>query len=253
MAGARGRPSGTQKMHPLANHGSMPRPHRVDYPGAIHHVGTRGNYESPIVFDDEDRQRLIAIVARACARYEIDCGAWCLMTTHYHLILRSRTARLSSAMAWINGRFACWINARHGRSGHLFGARFFNRVLETDGYRREVARYLPLNPVRAGLVAQPEGWKWSSYASELGSTPRPEFLSRFIVDDWFDGRPAAYRAWVAAAGSTPEDCLAALLEAYPRFDAIRMALDAHHMSLEDVARCLGMHPLDLRNEIRATR
>ena len=231
----------------------MPRPLRVDYPGAIHHVGTRGNNDSSIVFDDEDRQHLIKVVAGACARYELDCGAWCLMSTHYHLILRSRTARLSQAMAWINGRFAQRANARQGRHGHLFGGRFFNRILEDGGYRREVARYLPLNPIRAGLVDRPEAWAWSSYACEIGAAPRPAFLSRFIVDEWFDGRPAGYKAWVIGGGSTPDECLNALFEAYPRHDAIRLALEAHRISLSDVARCLGTSELDLRSEIRTVR
>ncbi len=218
----------------------MPRARRVDYPGAIHHVGTRGNLGTAIVFDDDDRHHLLRLVSRACEHYDLECGAYCLMTTHYHLILRSRAGRISRGMAMLNGWFARWINAKYERRGHIFGARFFNRVMEDGGYRREVARYLPLNPVRAGLVHQPERWPWSSYAAMVGVRRPPAFLSGFVVDEWFDGNANGYRAWVQAGGTTKDACLGALFEGYDRPTAVRFAMQSHDIGLPCIARFLGV-------------
>ena len=231
----------------------MARPLRVDFPGAIHHVGTRGNSDDAIVLDDHDRQKLVRLIAVVCDRYEMDCGGWCLMTNHYHLIVRSRTGNLSRMMATLNGQFARWLNVRYRRRGHRFGERFFNRVLDHAGYRREVARYVPLNPVRAGMVSVPEAWGWSSYAAQAGLGPALSFVSPFVVNEWFDGNTAAYRAWVLSMGSTQSACLEALFEAHPRIDAIRAALHPHQIPLDAVAEFLGTSVLALRSELRVTR
>lgn len=226
----------------------MPRPSRKDCPGAIHHVGTRGNDRDPIVFDDEDRSHLLRLIGRACDRYDLECGAYCLMTTHYHLVLRSRSGLISRGMAMLNGWFARWINAKHERHGHLFGERFFNRVLIEGGHRREVARYLPLNPVRACLVDAPEIWPWSSYAATIGLGSPPTFLSSFVVGEWFDGNVAAYRAWVLAGGASEAACLEALFEAYDRVTAIRLAQQTHGIAFATISAHLGVSDRTLRRE-----
>ncbi len=228
----------------------MPRARRIDHPGAIHHVGTRGNRSEAIVFDDADRQHLLSLVSRMCDQYDLECGGYCLMTTHYHLILRSQSGRLSRAMAMLNGWFARWINTRYERRGHLFGERFFNRVMEDPGHRREVARYLPLNPVRAGLAPDPESWPWSSYAGSIGLRAPTTFVKPFVVDEWFDGNAGAYRAWVLAGGSSTDACLAALLAAYERVTAIRLAMQTHDIPFAEIAAYLGVSERTLRRDLR---
>ena len=231
----------------------MPRHHRVDYPGAIHHAGTRGNRSEAIVFDDDDRQHLLWLVQRMCEHYDLECGAYCVMTTHYHLILRSRTGRISRGMAMLNSWFARWVNARYERRGHVFGERFFNRVMEDGGYRREVARYLPLNPVRAGVVADAESWSWSSYAASIGVASAPSFLSPFIVDEWFGGSQAAYRAWVLAGGGSETACLDTLFVAYDGRTAVSIAMNAHGIAFSTIATHLGIKERTLRERLQVDR
>ena len=228
----------------------MPRKPRIDTPGTVHHVGTRGNRRAAIVASDHDRQDFLRLLAEVCERYHLECGSWCLMTNHYHLILRSNSGLLSPAMAMFNGRFARSMNARHGNVGHHFGQRFFNRVLEDPQYRLEVARYIPLNPVRAGLVPAPELWPWSSFAAEMGQARQPRFFSRFVISEWFDGSSMRFRAWVLAGGGSTAACLDALFEAYDRKTAIRIANDAHDISFDEIATYLGVSRWRLWNELR---
>ena len=148
---------------------------------------------------------------------------------------------------------ASTINAKHERHGHLFGARFFNRILEDPGYRREVARYLALNPVRAGLAAHPDGWTWSSYAGTIGHAPTAAFVSSFIVDEWFERNTAGYRAWVLAGGRSERECLEVLLEAYEPITAVRLAMDTHGIEFAAVAAFLGIKPRTLRERLWTAR
>lgn len=227
----------------------MPRKRRVDYPGAVHHVGTRGNRRGVIVADDRDRHDFLRLLAEVCDRFDLECGSWCLMSNHYHLILRSNAGKLSLAMAMLNGRFARWMNDRYDHQGHLFGQRFFNRALEDQRYRLEVARYIPLNPVRAGLTPAPEVWEWSSFASEVGHATRPGFQSSFIIDEWFEGSPILFRSWVLAGGTSKVACLEALFEAYDRIVAIQIARDTHDISLDEIAAHLGVTRWALWHEL----
>jgi len=93
--------------------------------------------------------------------YEWEVYAWCLMTTHYHLVIAARQERLSVGMQRLNGVHAQRANRRRERKGHLFGARFGTRVIDGEKHANEVCRYVLLNPVRAGLVERPEDWIWS--------------------------------------------------------------------------------------------
>jgi REP element-mobilizing transposase RayT len=83
------------------------------------------------------------------------------MTTHYHLIVRAAQPALSDGMQRLNGLHARRVNVRTGRRGHLFGARFASRVVDTEEHALAACRYVLLNPVRAGLCAQTEDWPWS--------------------------------------------------------------------------------------------
>ena len=228
----------------------MPRKPRIDAPGTIHHVGARGNRRAAIVASDHDRQDFLRLLAEVCDRYHLECGSWCLMTNHYHLILRSNAGLISSAMAMLNGRFARWMNARHGNVGHHFGQRFFNRVLEDRRHRLEVARYIALNPVRAGLVSAPENWPWSSFAAEMGQARPQTFSSPFVIDEWFEGNSKRFRAWVLAGGGSTPACLHALFAAYDRPTAIRIANDAHDISFDEIATHLGISRWQLWNDLR---
>ena len=99
-------------------------------------------------------------------------------------------------MHWLGTCTAQRFNQRHERTGHLYQGRFGSRLIQDDGYLLELARYVPLNPVRAELCRGPEHWPWSSYAATAGLSPAPWFLDAGPLLDML-GSPSAYKSWVS--------------------------------------------------------
>lgn len=130
---------------------------------------THGVDDSPIYRDDDDRRFFVRLLRAACRDYDLECHAWCLMTTHYHMLLGASREMLSVGLRWLNGVYAQRFNRRHGRKGHLFGDRFWASVVEGDQHFPAACRYILLNPVRAGLCDLPEQWRWSGspYGKEV--------------------------------------------------------------------------------------
>jgi putative transposase len=127
----------------------------------IFHVTARGVAGVPIVRDDVDRSRWLALLGRDAARHRWQLEAFCLMTNHFHLVLAAKVEDLSAGMRALNGDYARTFNRRHRRHGHLFGQRFASWVIEGDEYVENAVRYVLLNPVRAGLCERAEQWLWS--------------------------------------------------------------------------------------------
>jgi putative transposase len=139
----------------------MPRPPRPQLAGATYHVATRGVVGAPIFADDGDRGMFVSLLATTGARLEWTCHAYCLMTNHYHLLVRTELPNLSRGMQRLNGIYAQRFNERHRRVGHLFQRRFWCSVIEDDDHLAGVALYILHNPVRAGLCDLATDWRWS--------------------------------------------------------------------------------------------
>jgi putative transposase len=155
----------------------MARPLRIEYPGALYHVTSRGDHQEAIFEDDQDRRAFLNILGEVISRFQWRCYAYCLMGNHYHVMIETAQGNLSKGMRQLNGVFTQWSNRRHGRSGHLFQGRYKAIHVERESYFLELARYIVLNPVRAALVKHPRQWAWSSYGATVGSSPAPEWLS----------------------------------------------------------------------------
>lgn len=185
----------------------MARPLRIEYPGAIYHVTSRGDRREPIFDDDIDRQRFLATLAEVVKRYNWLCHAYCLMGNHYHLVVETPEGNLSLGMRHLNGLYTQASNRRHQRTGHVFQGRFKAILVDRDSYLLELARYVVLNPVRAGLVETAAAWPWSSYAATVGAAPCPDWLSTdWLLAQFGSEREAArqrYRAFVAAGNQRP--------------------------------------------------
>lgn len=156
----------------------MARPLRNDFAGALHHITSRGNNRGDIFVDDQDRLQFLAFLAETVIRFGRHLYSWVLMTNHFHLEVETPEANLSRGMHWLNGRYAQWFNPRHGRCGHLFQRRFEAKLIEGESYLLEVAGYIVLNPVRAGMVDRPEAYRWSSYRATVGLEAVPPWLRR---------------------------------------------------------------------------
>ena len=146
----------------------MARPLRLEFENAVWHLTARGNEQRDIYRDDVDREHFLLLLSESVIRFGWKLFAWVLMSNHYHLVLQTPQPNLSRGMHWLNGRYAQWFNRRHGRSGHLFQGRFHGKVVEKESYLFTVARYVVLNPVRAGLIGHPAEWRWSSYRQTAG-------------------------------------------------------------------------------------
>ena len=133
----------------------MSRPLRIEFPGAIYHVTSRGDRREPIFDDDQDREAFLDVVGTALERFDACALAYCLMGNHYHLVLHTRSANLSRLMRQINGVYTQTYNRRHRKVGHLFQGRFKAILVDENAYLLEVCRYVDLNPVRARMVPHP--------------------------------------------------------------------------------------------------
>jgi putative transposase len=216
----------------------MARRPRLQIPGAVYHVMSRGNRKDRIFEDDADRERFDRTVRDAARRYAIRCYAACLMNNHYHLVLDAPRVNLSDAMRYVNGVFSRTSNRRHHRTGHLFEARFRSIVVERKSYLRRVARYVVLNPVRAHLVSKVESWPWSTYRATVGLEEVPEWLyldwltTAFKVDSIEEARER-YGRYVNSPAPSKSQRMSALAVGSKSFEkAVRDAALARHA--EDV-------------------
>ncbi len=179
----------------------MARPLRLEFPGAVYHVTSRGNARQDIVVDEHDRSQFLSLLAHVVDRYGWLCHAYCLMDNHYHLLIETPQPNLSLGMRQLNGRYTQAYNRRHERVGHLFQGRFMAILVEKEAHLLELCRYVVLNPVRAKLVSHPRQWAWSSYRATVGETKAPAWLTIDWILGQFGARvgPAQdrYRAFVA--------------------------------------------------------
>ena len=141
----------------------MPRRLRIEFEGAIYHVMARGNARQKIVRDDADRRRLIDGLEHTVIRQAGSCSCYVIMGNHLHLLVKTPRPNLGAGMQSFLSGYAIWAGRRWRRTGHLFQGRYRAEMIEDESYYWTVSRYVHLNPVRAGLVARPEQWEWSSY------------------------------------------------------------------------------------------
>ena len=139
----------------------MSRQARVVFPRVPHHVTQRGNYRQDVFFEAGDRVQYLAWLTEYSKESGLEVWAYCLMTNHIHLIaFPHHQDSLARTLATAHTRYSQLIN-RRTRKGHLWQGRFFSCPLD-DEYLIRAARYIELNPVRAGLVAKAADWPWSS-------------------------------------------------------------------------------------------
>lgn len=152
----------------------MPRPLRVEYPGAIYHLMNRGDRRELIFLDDPDRQRFVETLGETCAKTGWQVHALCLLPNHFHLVVETPQPNLVAGMKWLLGTYTARFNRRHQLFGHLFSGRYKSLIVDGsgNGYLKTVCDYVHLNPARARLLtpAQPvREYRWSSW---------PEYLQR---------------------------------------------------------------------------
>ena len=162
----------------------MARKPRIHAPGATYHVILRGNARQDIFSDDQDRYRFYEILQKAHERFRFRVHAFCLMTNHVHLEIQVGEFPLSRIMQNIALRYTQWFNWRHKKSGHVFQGRYKAVMVDADAYLLELAAYIHLNPVRAGMTDQPENHRWSSHRAYLGKENLSWLETGFILSQF---------------------------------------------------------------------
>jgi putative transposase len=174
----------------------MARPLRLEFPGAVYHIMSRGDRRRDIFADDVDRRNFLDTLAKEVAQQRWCLYAYCLMGNHYHLLVETPDANLVAGMRRLNGVYTQSFNRRHGLVGHVLQGRYKSVIVDRNAYLLELARYIVLNPVRAGLVDHAQDWSWSSYRVTAGFTLAPHWLSVDAITDQFgDQLMAAQRMY----------------------------------------------------------
>jgi REP element-mobilizing transposase RayT len=141
----------------------MARQPRNEIKPGVYHVFARGNNRELIFLDDDDRRAYLLRLRLVADEMGWRLLSYCLMGNHIHLLVETRRPNLGHGIRLLHGGYAQEFNRNHGRTGHLFGERFGSVTIESDEHFRTAARYIARNPVEAGLVAKPGGWRWDSW------------------------------------------------------------------------------------------
>src|SRR5438876_8150052 len=176
----------------------MPRGPRLIVPHIAVHIVQRGHDHGNCFRHDTDYLVYLANLRDLCAKTRCVLHAYCLMTNHVHLLLTPPDATsCSNLMRDLGQRYVQYFNRRHGRTGTLWEGRFRSCLVDSARYVLGCYRYIEMNPARAGMVATPSAYQWSSYNANVGRqqssmlTPHAEFLA-LAMDE--AKRSATYQA-----------------------------------------------------------
>jgi putative transposase len=183
----------------------LSRPLRVQVEGGIYHLCTRGVRKSPIFMEDHDRERFLILLELTARRHNWQLLSYCLMTNHFHLLVMTPEPNVSAGMQYLNGRYAQWFNWRHGYEGHVVERRFYSELVEADEHLAALARYIVLNPVRAGLCGSAGDWRWSSYRATVMRVPAMPRIAPWLLSQFGDDLERAREHFAAFVRSGQPD------------------------------------------------
>ncbi len=144
----------------------MPRTARAAVANMAYHVINRGNGRATVFHDDDDFAAFVGLIGEASERIAMRVAAYCVMPDHFHLVLwPPNDDGLSAWMQWLMTAHVRRHHRRHATSGHVWQGRFKSFPVQRDDHLLTVVRYVERNPVRAGLVARAQDWRWSSFAA----------------------------------------------------------------------------------------
>lgn len=191
----------------------MPRQGRIDAPGALHHIIARGIERGEIFRDDQDRDDFLTRLEKIVIETHTGCYAWALMPNHFHLLLRTGRVPIATVMRRLLTGYAIGFNGRHRRGGHLFQNRYKSILCQEDPYLKELVRYIHLNPLRAGMVAdlkELDRYRYVGHSAIMNRRKAPWQKTRTVLalfsDKVTDAR-RLYRQFVKAGidqGQRPE-------------------------------------------------
>lgn len=165
----------------------MVRKPRIWFPGAAYHITCRGNHRNDIFKDQEDYLVYLTILEEAKHEYPFILIAYCLMTNHVHLQIKTKEIDTNKIMKKINQIYTMYFNNKYNYVGHLFQGRYFAELIIDDAQMLSTSRYIHLNPIRAKMVKRPEDYEWSSYSMYIGEKVE-KHIESFIILSRFKGQ-----------------------------------------------------------------
>ncbi|MDO4961545.1 MAG: transposase [Eubacteriales bacterium] len=177
---------------------------RTFYSGCILHVMARGVRRTNIFREAMDYRYFLKLLKKFCKQCNIEVICWCLMTNHFHLLIKTNDIHVGNMVRSVLSAYAKYFNKKYGFEGHLFDKRFTSCLVEKTSYFLEVSRYIHLNPVKAGLVKNPIDYKYSSYGLYVNEkhddfTVRDRLLGE--INDDPDVAAQIYKIFVEGSGS----------------------------------------------------
>ncbi|MUK87700.1 transposase [Ornithinibacillus sp. L9] len=164
----------------------MPRNRRVWIPEYFYHIVCRGNRRDPLFREDSDFRIFLYLLQHVNKAAPFELASYCLMTNHFHLLLRSKNQPTSKVMSLINKRYADYFNNKYDLTGHVFEKRYFDKLIGDRYGVLRISQYIHLNPVEAGIVQKAEMYRWSSYRYYL-YTADERLLSMNTILESFPG------------------------------------------------------------------
>src|SRR4030043_1119811 len=186
----------------------MARKLRIEFEGGFYHVITRGNQRQKVFLEEKDFLKYLEFLSDYKDRYGFWIYAYVLMSTHVHLLIETGQVPLSKILQGINQRFTMYYNWRYGTVGHLFQGRYKAILCDKEAYLFSLVKYLHCNPVRAGMVREPEQYRWSSHREYLGMDKNglvdTGFLRGMFSEDLKRGR-RLYREYMRKEEKTSKE------------------------------------------------
>lgn len=174
----------------------MSRPLRIEYPGAIYHITSRGIDQRDIFKNDKDREHFIQLLRESADFYKVEVVAYCLMPNHFHFLLCTKKPNLSRFMQRMNAAYTRYFNYKYKRVGPLMQGRYKSLLVGSPEYFLTLSRYIYLNPVKVKSISKKSqveqelllrGYKWSSYAGVLEPKKRDRYFRCEHVLDFVGG------------------------------------------------------------------
>jgi len=164
----------------------MPKASRTFIDFACYHIMVRGNQQQNIFLEDPDRQKYLSLLKKSKKTHKILLYAYCLMSNHTHILIEAPSGKnISKFMHWVNRGYTAYFNHKYKKTGHLWQGRFKSKPIIKGQYLINAATYIENNPVRAGIVNDPEIYTWSSYR-ERCLLSRKHILDQLNVDCSFN-------------------------------------------------------------------
>ncbi len=232
----------------------------------IYHVVLRGINRGDIFFDDDDSLHFVETLAQKKRNQEYGLYGYCLMSNHVHLLVRENEDTVSRTMSRIGTSYAKWYNQKYSRSGHVFQGRYGSECVEDDKYLLTVVRYIHNNPVKAGLVRNPESYRWSSIHAYAGGKEYPSGLTQteYILCIFHRNQIEAIRAFREFMKQENEDTcldeeikrkktdgevkaeLEALMDGEPIGKLQSMEKENEGVTLRQIARVTGLNAMNVQ-------